>query len=1132
MLRIALASVFLWTAVFAVPAAPLLTVPKVTQAPRIDGVPDEPVWQTAAVGAGFTRLGESAVPREPTRFRVLWDGRVLYLAVECAESALVPAEQRAEQVKRAARGRDGNVFADDVVEFFLDPRTDAGYVHLAVGAGGGRYDARGTNRSWDLKWTATARLANGRWTVEAAVPLEPILGQLPRPGLRLGFNVAREEKPVPELSAWAPVSSGFHEPDRFGTLVLADGLVPAISAETPTRSAADKCSFPVTVRGVARDPLRVEAVAGGQTLGTLTVPAGGPEKRTVALAVRPGANSAVTVVVSSGGRALFRSPPFPLAGLGIAVYRAKFAGTAGTLKLAVDGRTVGRAEAGQGLKCEFRLERGLHLVTISGDSPGKIAGGIETAGGFALRLDEAWRRFDGVPETGNDIAVDQAAAWPRAVSRTLGPGGGVFARAILVGGPARTPLTPNCRVAAFPKGTPEMVYPTLNPPPVMLPGPYTAMIELPAGFTFLAADGRAGQAFDRSRADKGEGGTLRIRLETAFLGRPGMEISSRFSDAANTTTGYIPTVRLGGTHDWRVCTARVRVPDNSVGLRPLFIKWQNRGVTGTCWIDDVEVREVDSGRLLFRRTFEEAGWQRKTYVVALNETSGGHAARIVALEKGQKRQQALWLVDEPIPVRPGALLEISCRAKCGNVRSRDTTAKAALVVRSEAAPGSTGTGRVWFTCGRGFLVEHPRQFEVRTLPPLVGRRPKRIRIVPCYYSDRFEETASRAMAENIDKAGITGIYGGRSTLVGRYVRSRLHYILSLPWHNGAAKMLGFAPGELPEDCRQLNYDGKRAKDKACPTWMLSDGRARFNVMGDWIAARLKADGGYDEVDWDYETPVVDPPTFCFCPRCLKAFAPSVHADPADLTAEKVVEEYRDPWVAFRCRQNAEIAGLVAEQVHRVAPGTLFSVYSGHQNRRTREHYGVDWELMAKSVDLGIAGYNASPEQARKTAAALAAQGKPFMGGEMYFLSLDGPVKGAWRPEGWKVRLVRQTVESGGLGCLIWWLPVMDGAGFYETSRAAGLMAAVEDFVTGNDRADATVRVRRGPARDVVVLRHGGRRCLLLFNGGAKARTFELDPGGGGPFLEALETGRTGERLGQTVTVSAHDVRAFVEQEDR
>ncbi len=1127
MLRFMMVWASVWASTFTGAAAPLLTVPEVTRAPRIDGVLDEPVWRTASQGSGFTRLGENAVPREPTRFRVVWDGRVLYLAIECAESALVPAEQRAGQVKHAVRGRDGNVFADDVIEFFLDPLNDRPYVHLAVGAGGGRYDAQGKDRSWNLEWTAKARLGNGRWTVEAAIPLAPILGHPPRPGDKMGFNMAREEKPVPELSAWAPVGVGFHEPGRFGTLVLAGRRVPSISPGAPSGSSAGKWSVPVTIRGAVETPLRIEALAGGRILGAVTVPAGGPKKRTVTLDARPGANSAIVVTVSSRGRPLFRSPPFPLAGLGVASYRAEFAGAAGVLELRVDGRTVARGRAGRGLNCEFRLDRGLHLVTLAGDAPGKIAGRIETDDGFVLPLDAGWRRFDGAPGELKEVTVTQAATWPPASSLTLGARGGVFARAITVGGPARTPLVPNCRVAAFPQGTPELMFPTLNPPPTVLPGPYTAMIELPAGFRFLAADGRAGQAFDRSDVTTGEGGTLRIRLEAAFLGRPGMEISSRFSDASGTTTGYVPTVRLGGTHGWRAVSARVRVPDNSVGLRPLFIKWQNRAVSGTCWIDDIEVREVGSDRVLFRRTFEGPDWRRRSHVVRLPGGDGGHAARIVAVEKNQKRQQALWLVDDPIPVRPGALLEMTCRARCEQVRSRDTTAKAALVVRSDAAVGSTGIGRTWFTCGDGFLVGHPRRFEVRTLPPLLGKRPKRIRIVPCYYSDRFEETASKALAENIDKAGITGIYGGRSTLVGRYVRSRLHWILSLPWHNGATKMLGLAPGELPEECCQVNYAGKRGRDLACPTWLLTDGRAHFNALGDWIAARLKADGGYAEVNWDYETPVVDPPTFCFCPRCLKAFAPLVKADPAALTAERIVKDYRDEWVAFRCRQNAEIAGLVGEQVHRAAPGTLFSVYSGHQNRRTREHYGVDWELMARVVDLGIAGYGASPEQARKTAAALATQGKPFMGGEMYFLSLDGRVRGTWHPESWKVRLVRQTVESGGLGCLIWWLPVMDGAAFYETSRATGLLAAIEDFVTANQRAGKSVRILRGPGRDVVVLRWKQRRCILLFNGEARPRTFDIDPGRGS-FVEVLENGDRGKTLEGTVAVPPRDVRAFVE----
>jgi len=1100
-------------------AAPLLTVPRVREAPRIDGVLNDPAWTESSVAAGFTRLGEAAPAQEPTTFRAVYDGKRLYLAVVCAESALIPAEQRAEQMRITKRARDGNVFADDVIEVFIAPRGDRPYVHLAVSAAGSIYDARNRDARWNLDWQAAVRLGNGQWTVEIAVPLERILGRLPRAWEKIGFNVAREEKPRSELSSWAPLDRGFHEPERFGALVFAGGPAPVVSLGNPSETATE-WSVPVRVRASTAGQVRFEAATGKTVLGSVTLDVAAGKTATGRLTAHPGAAQNLTVEARAAGRVVFRSPPVPLAAAGAVTYVAEFAITRGRLTLFLDGRAMPRSGNGKRLRTTLRLDRGVHLIVLACEGPGKVSGQLRS-GDFVLRLGRYWRAVNRSGPAPSDPM--KAASWPPTRGLAVSEAGAMFARAVAVGGPSKTPLTPQCSLAEFPQGTPELMYPTLDPPALDLPGFYEAVVDMPIGFTFLGADGRAGQQFDDILINRQSNG-IQVRLRTAVLGHSGFEISSRFSDASNTTTAYVPTVFFGGTHDWAERKGQVRVPGGSVGLRPLFIKWQKRGAVGECWIDDVEVRIAGSGRVLFRRTFEEPDWRNKPHVV--ETAGGGHAARIIGLENNVRRQQALWLADDPIPVEPGMLLEIRCRAKCRGVRNKGVPIRAALVCRSDAAPGSEGRGRIWYRAANGFLVQHPRTFAVRTLPPLLGIRPRKIRIVPCYYSDRFDDVASKALAENIDKAGITGIYGSRNHRVARYVRHRLHWILSLPWHNYAVKPLGYTPDTFPEACRQVDFKGKRHADRACPTWLLSaEGRARFSHIGSWIAQRIRTDGGYDEVDWDYETPVVDPPTFCFCPRCIAAFARTIGVDPAELDAKTIVSRYRDQWTTFRCRQNAEIAGLLAEQVHRAAPGVEFSVYSGHQNRRTREHYGVDWSMMAEYVDLGIAGYNAPPAQARTTAAALAAAGKPFMGGEMYFLSLSSP-RGTWHPEGWKVRLVRQTIESGGLGCLIWWLPVMDGGAFYQTSRAVGLLAAVEDFVTEGKRADRSVRVLRGPADDVVVLQLGSRRCVLLFNPTPRPRTFETDPGG--RFVEILETGKTGRPLPRLVTVPANDVRAFVE----
>ena len=56
------------------------------------------------------------------------------------------------------------------------------------------------------------------------------------------------------------------------------------------------------------------------------------------------------------------------------------------------------------------------------------------------------------------------------------------------------------------------------------------------------------------------------------------------------------SLRTGGTHDWRHLTAEVTAPAGATNVRPLVIKWQDRGVVGTAWVDNVVFREADSAR--------------------------------------------------------------------------------------------------------------------------------------------------------------------------------------------------------------------------------------------------------------------------------------------------------------------------------------------------------------------------------------------------------------------------------------------------------------------------------------------------------------------------------------------------------
>ncbi|MBI2302025.1 MAG: hypothetical protein HYU66_24235 [Armatimonadetes bacterium] len=376
----------------------------------------------------------------------------------------------------------------------------------------------------------------------------------------------------------------------------------------------------------------------------------------------------------------------------------------------------------------------------------------------------------------------------------------------------------------------------------------------------------------------------------------------------------------------------------------------------------------------------------------------------------------------------------------------------------------------------------PSEMPLTILPPLRDVRPKRSRIAPCYYGDVFSNDAVReAYADNAWRSGITWTYGTTSNGVAQRLLPRgLGVILSFPWEPWTppgefAKVL-----ELRPDIGAIDFAGKPVPRRLCPTWALSH-------FDDWrpelakLADGLLRDSTYRGVNWDLEEPVVDPPTFCTCERCLAAFAKEAGLSlKAELKPAELLGPHRDAWVAFRCRQNATMLGHLRELFKAAKPDVEVSLYSGYASRYTREHYGVDWPLLAQHLDLGIAGYGYDRANVAATREAMGA--KPFLGGEMYYLSphTDERVPPSG-PAEWRNRLVRQYLGSGCRGVLIWWLPTMEGGAFYGTSEAAELIAGEEEFLDGAERVEGRFKVTGLPAGDWHAFRKGGETRVYLLN---------------------------------------------------
>jgi hypothetical protein len=206
-----------------------VTVPEVSTPPKLDGKPDEPVWQKSGQikalidnNALVTRKGETR-----TEIYVCRDQNNLYIAFACRELGADPLAVIEDK-------RDGKVWADNCAEIYLSDAKDADtYWQIVVNSLGTVMDTCLTKGK--KKGDASKNLAiqckgirtEKGWSAELSVPLKELGITKETKSIRANFfrviwgdrlgrgSFAEQEQ------AFSPVPGGkFNTPDRFGYLTF------------------------------------------------------------------------------------------------------------------------------------------------------------------------------------------------------------------------------------------------------------------------------------------------------------------------------------------------------------------------------------------------------------------------------------------------------------------------------------------------------------------------------------------------------------------------------------------------------------------------------------------------------------------------------------------------------------------------------------------------------------------------------------------------------------------------------------------------------------------------------------------------------------------------------------------------
>ncbi|HAV63343.1 MAG TPA: hypothetical protein DCY13_13380, partial [Verrucomicrobiales bacterium] len=188
----------------------------------IDGVLDEPAWQSAAATSlEYASANYSARPEMSTRVRILRTDTHLYFGWECPFTELTifsPVNTKDERI---------GLWDKDVVEMFIGPEPDkiTRYGEYEVSPSNEWVDLMCDLPDKDFAWNGGLESAvqvdeQGKtFTVEIRLRLDKLTDRKPVAGTRWWLNLYRIDRANQAFLAWSPVLTGsFHTPEKFGVL--------------------------------------------------------------------------------------------------------------------------------------------------------------------------------------------------------------------------------------------------------------------------------------------------------------------------------------------------------------------------------------------------------------------------------------------------------------------------------------------------------------------------------------------------------------------------------------------------------------------------------------------------------------------------------------------------------------------------------------------------------------------------------------------------------------------------------------------------------------------------------------------------------------------------------------------------
>ncbi|MEJ7821272.1 MAG: carbohydrate binding family 9 domain-containing protein [Chitinophagaceae bacterium] len=189
-----------------------LSIKKATGKIIIDGILDEPDWQSASVAGNFKQNFpyDTSYAAKQTEARVTFDDQFLYISGVCYQ----PKKYIVQSLRRDYPNSSSDIFFvlidpfQDKLNGFYFAVTPYGVQKeglLYTGSGGSD-----NNFDWDNKWYSEATRHDDKFIVELAIPFKTLRYKLASSNINeWNINFCRNNLVFNERSSWAPIPNSF-----------------------------------------------------------------------------------------------------------------------------------------------------------------------------------------------------------------------------------------------------------------------------------------------------------------------------------------------------------------------------------------------------------------------------------------------------------------------------------------------------------------------------------------------------------------------------------------------------------------------------------------------------------------------------------------------------------------------------------------------------------------------------------------------------------------------------------------------------------------------------------------------------------------------------------------------------------